>query len=429
MHDFRYKNGELCCEDVRLSGLAERFGTPLYVYSHKTVIDHYLKLKRAFAPVHPLICFSVKSNSNLSILRALVKKGAGLDIVSGGELYRAKKVGVDPQKIVYASVGKTRYEIEEAIKTGILFFNVESLEELISISEVAQRLRQEARVCIRVNPDIEAHTHRYITTGTLESKFGVDVETARIIFLNRLHFKSVKILGLHVHIGSQIVQSGPYLAALRRLFRLMGELRRIDARLEWLNIGGGLGIIYKDEKPQTADDFARSVLPFLRPLGVRVILEPGRFIVGNAGVLLARVIYVKDTPNKRFVIVDAGMNDLIRPSLYEAHHEILPLMKREEERGKRREERGERRKEKKADVVGPICESGDFLARDRVLPAFESGELLAVMSAGAYGFSMASNYNSRCRPAEVLVKGRKAYLVRSRETLADLTRLDKIIEL
>lgn len=418
MHDFLYNDGQLCCEGVRLGDLAGRFGTPLYVYSYKTIIDHYLKLKNAFSPMRPLICFSVKSNSNLSILRALVNKGAGLDIVSGGELYRAKKAGVDPKKIVYAGVGKTRGEIEEAIKTDILFFNVESLEELTLISEVAQRQRREARVCIRVNPDIDAHTHRYTTTGTLESKFGVDFATARIIFLNRSHFKGVRVLGLHVHIGSQIVQSGPYLAAIRRLTCLIGELRALGARIEWLNLGGGLGIIYKEERPQSAQEFAASVLPYLKPLGLKVILEPGRFIVGNAGVLLARVVYVKDTPNKRFVIVDAGMSDLIRPSLYEAHHEILPL----------KSSLAPRPSSVKTDVVGPICESGDFLARDRVLPAFESGELLAVMSAGAYGFSMASNYNSRCRPAEVLVKGRKAYLIRRRETFADLTRSEKMIE-
>jgi len=421
MHDFRFKNNELYCESVPVKELALKFGTPLYVYSRKTLIGHYKKLKKAFSELDPLICFSVKSNSNLTILKTLVDEGAGLDVVSGGELFRAKKAGIDAKKIVYASVGKTASEIEEAVRMGILFFNVESLQELGAISETATRLKKKARVCVRLNPNVDPHTHRYITTGTIESKFGVDFDTARIIFLNRENFKNVDICGLHIHIGSQITQVGPFLAALKRVASFVLEIKKMGACLEWLNIGGGLGIIYNKEEPQTADEFASKVKPILKKIGLRVILEPGRFIVGNAGILVTRVIYVKENTVKRFVIVDAGMNDLIRPSLYDAYHEILPL-RRSENQDPITEHR------KKSDVVGPICESGDFLAKDRDLPASDSGDFLAVMSAGAYGFSMSSNYNSRRRSAEVMVSGAKYYLIRSRETFDDLTRLEKVIK-
>lgn len=420
MHFFSYKKDELYCEDVRLSDLAERFGTPLYVYSQRTILDHYGKLKKAFASLKPLICFSVKSNSNLSILRLLVRNGSGLDIVSGGELYRALKAGVASERIVYAGVGKTRKEILDSLRAGILFFNVESLQELSLISEVATGLGKTARVCLRINPHVDPHTHRYITTGTIESKFGIDIEMARIIFFNRKNFRGVSLEGVHVHIGSQITQAAPFLAALRRILGFIDELKAKDIRVKWLNIGGGLGIIYKNEEPQTADAFARSVVPLLKKSGLNIILEPGRFIVGNAGVLLTRVIFVKDASAKRFVIADAGMNDLVRPSLYEAFHEIWPL---------HRGDRVRKTELKRADVVGPICESGDFLAKDRFLPLYEPGKILALMSAGAYGFSMSSNYNSRRRAAEVLVCGDRFELIRRREGLRDLSRGERIVEL
>lgn len=419
MHDFHYRDNRLYCENIEVAKLAAQFGTPLYVYSRHTIIDHYLKLKKAFADLKPLICFSVKSNSNLTILKTLVSRGAGLDIVSGGELYRAKKIGIDPQKIVYASVGKTEKEIKEAVRASIFAFNVESLQEMGLISDIAARLKKDARVCLRLNPNIDPHTHRYITTGTVESKFGVDFEMARIIFLNRNNFKRVKLVGLHVHIGSQITQVKPFLAALKRVCAFIDILKKMGVVLECLNIGGGLGIIYKDEKPQTAQEFASVVVPILKKTGFKIILEPGRFIVGNAGILVTKVIYLKDTSAKRFVIVDAGMNDLMRPSLYEAYHEIAPLDKN----------KFKDQALKESDVVGPICESGDFLAKNRELPCFESGDLLAVFGAGAYGFSMASNYNSRCRPAEVMVKGNHDYLIRRREVLADLTRQEKVLDL
>ena len=421
MHDFRFKNNELYCESVPVKDLALKFGTPLYVYSRKTLVGHYKKLKRAFSELNPLICFSVKSNSNLTILKTLVDEGAGLDVVSGGELFRAKKAGINPKRIVYASVGKTVSEIEEAVRMGILFFNVESLQELGAISEAATRLKRRARVCVRLNPNVDPHTHRYITTGTIESKFGVDFDTARIIFLNRENFKNVDICGLHVHIGSQITQVGPFLAALKRVASFVLEIKKMGPCLEWLNIGGGLGIIYNKEEPQTADEFASKVKPILKKIGLRVILEPGRFIVGNAGILVACVIYVKENTAKRFVIVDAGMNDLIRPSLYDAYHEVLPVVKPSVV--------SPQLSAKKSDVVGPICESGDFLAKDRDLPVPDGGDFLAVMSAGAYGFSMSSNYNSRRRAAEVMVKGSKFHLIRERESFEDLVRLEKVVNL
>ncbi len=418
MHHFSEdRNTELRCEQVRCADLAQRYGTPLFVYSRATLLDHLAKLQRALRPLEPLICFSVKSNSNLSLLKLLVDRGAGLDIVSGGELQRAKRTGVDPRKVVYAGVGKTGEEIAEALRWGILFFNVESLQELCRISDAAVRLKKTARVCVRVNPDIEAHTHRYITTGTAASKFGVDFETARLIFLNRGRFKNVRVLGLHVHIGSQITQAGPFRLALRRTLGLIRHLRGLGVEVSWLNVGGGLGIIYRNERPQTAREYAQVLLPLLRRQRLRMIFEPGRFIAGNAGILVTRVLYVKETPVRRFVVVDAGMNDLVRPSLYQAHHEIRPL-----------DGRGiDRKTLKETDVVGPICESGDFLAKERSLPAFQPGALLAVMSAGAYGMSMASNYNSRCRAAEVLVAGRRSYLIRRRETFADLVRCERMV--
>lgn len=405
MHDFRYKNNQLYCEEIKVEDLAKKFATPLYVYSYETVIGHYLKLKKAFQSLDSLICFSVKANSNLAILKALVDKGAGLDIVSGGELFRALQAGCDPKKIVYASVGKTATEIEKAIKTGILFFNVESLPELANINRIAKKVGKIASVCIRINPDVEPKTHHFITTGKITNKFGIDFDTAYKILLMSRNFTQINILGLHIHIGSQITQSAPFVSAIKKLVKFIQQLKNKGIDLGYLNIGGGLGIIYDKETPQTADKFAQRVLPFLRKTGLKIILEPGRFIVGNGGILVTKVLYLKATPKKKFVIVDAGMNDLIRPSLYGAFHQILPL----------RIAQAASRKAQKVDVVGPICESADFFAKDRKLPAIREGDYLAVMSAGAYGFSMSSNYNSRPRAAEVMVLKDKVFLIRKRE--------------
>ncbi|MDD2703320.1 MAG: diaminopimelate decarboxylase [Candidatus Omnitrophica bacterium] len=419
MHDFTYRGNLLYCEKVKVRDLAERYGTPLYIYSYHTLTGHFLKLRRAFSDIRPLICYSVKANSNLAILKALVEQGAGLDIVSGGELYRALKAGCPPERIVYASVGKTSSEIEEAIRRKILFFNVESLPELEHINRIAGKLKTRTKVAIRINPDVEARTHAFITTGKITNKFGIDLKTAHGILMLRGKFAHVDIAGLHIHIGSQITEGTPFAAAIRRVIVFIGVLRREGIALEYLNIGGGLGIVYSKETPQTADEFAGTVLPVLKKSGLKIIMEPGRFIVGSAGILAVKVLYVKKTPLKKFIITDGGMNDLIRPALYGAHHEILPLYVTHEH-----ENMGTR----KFDIVGPICESGDFFAKERPMPPVREGDFLAVMTAGAYGFSMSSNYNSRPRAAEVMVKGGRAYLIRSRETYPDLTAQEVIPE-
>ncbi|MFA4991860.1 MAG: diaminopimelate decarboxylase [Candidatus Omnitrophota bacterium] len=415
MHEFGYKRNNLYCEGVELGGLAKRYGTPLYVYSKKTLLDHYRKIKEAFRPMNPLICFSMKANSNLALCKALVKEGAGLDIVSGGELHKALKTGVSSKKIVYAGVGKTPEEIESAMRHRIFLFNAESVPELEMINKIAGRLGIRQDVAIRLNPDIKPKTHRYITTGHGQNKFGLDFGAARGVFLNRSRFGNISISGIHVHIGSQIVEAKPFVKALERVVSFIKELERRDVNIRWLNIGGGLGIIYSNERPQTAREYAREILPILKKVKAGLILEPGRFIAGNSGALLTRVTYIKETPAKNFAIVDAGMNDLIRPSLYEAHHEILPV---------RSLSFGAARGIRAYDVVGPICESGDFLGKARKFIDLKEGDLLAVMSAGAYGFSMSSNYNLRPRPAEVVVDGKKVRLARRRETYADLMRTE-----
>lgn len=416
MHEFGYKRGKLYCEDVKIQDLASRFGTPLYIYSYHTLVDHFLKLRNAFKQISPLICFSVKANSNLALLKALVDKGAGLDIVSGGELYRALKVQCPAERIVYASVGKTNTEIEEAIKRGILFFNVESIPELENINRISRKLGKITQVAIRINPDVAPKTHKFITTGKLTNKFGIDFKSVCQILLMRKALSNVRISGLHIHIGSQITESAPFVEAITKVAGFINNLKKKGINFEYLNIGGGLGIIYDRETPQTADRYARKVLPILKKTGLKIIMEPGRFIAGNSGILVTRVLYIKSTPKKKFVIVDAGMNDLIRPALYEAYHQILPL----------RVTGNGLRVTQKVDVVGPICESADFLAKERELPKLNEGDYLAVMSAGAYGFSMASNYNSRKRAQEVLVANDSWFIIRRREADKDLIRNELI---
>ncbi len=416
MHEFKYKQNKLYCENISLEDLVKDFGTPLYIYSYHTLISHFLKLRQAFKKINPLICYSVKANSNLAFLRALVKKGSGLDIVSGGELYRALKAGCAPGKIVYASVGKTEKEIEYAIRKGILFFNVESLSELEIINVISKKLHKTANVAIRINPDVEPKTHKYITTGKLTNKFGIDLRSARQILLMRRAFTNIKIAGLHIHIGSQITESSPYVEAVRKVVAFIGSLKKEGLFLEYLNIGGGLGIIYDKETPQTAKKFAQKVLPLLEKTKLKIIMEPGRFVCGNAGALVTKVLYVKNTPKKKFIIVDAGMNDLIRPSLYEAYHKILPLRNSSENI----------RQAERVDIVGPICESGDFFAKERLLPRLKEGDYVAIMGAGAYGFSMSSNYNSRRRVAEVMVVKDEPFVIRKRESYADLIRNELI---
>ncbi len=425
MHDFKYKNNELYCEALKISDIARKVSTPFYLYSYNTMLGHFHKLEKAFRVLNPIICYSMKANSNLSLCRALVKAGSGLDIVSGGELYKALLAGCEPKKIVYASVGKTEEEIRQAIAKQILFFNVESLPELELINKVAGDLGVSASVALRINPDVEPKTHSYITTGKLTNKFGIDFDTAYTILRRKDSLGHLRFNGLHIHIGSQIIQAQPYIQAIKKILSFIKKLKKETIHIEYLNLGGGLGIIYNKEKPQTADEFAKKIIPLLKGTGLKIILEPGRFIVGNAGILAAKILYIKKTPLKNFVITDAGMNDLIRPSLYGAYHEILPL--RNLPAGKAgMKDKG--RGTIKADVVGPICESGDFFAKDRYLKNVAEGDILAVMSAGAYGFSMASNYNCRLRPAEVMVKGNRFYITRKRESYLDLARKDVIPE-
>lgn len=396
-------------EGVPVEALARRYGTPLYVYSRTHLETRFAALAEAMAPVKPLICYSVKVNTNAAVIGAFAELGAGADVVSGGELYRARRAGVPPSRIAFAGVGKTREEIEYALRANILFFTVESEPELDRIADCARRLGRKARIALRANPDVDPETHHYISTGKAENKFGLDLRRIERAYRRAAARPALEIAGLHMHIGSQILNPAPYGHALERVAGLCRKLRARYPTFRYLDLGGGLGIQYQPgQRPLDPTRFARAVLPVMQDLGLSVVLEPGRFLVGNAGILVARVQYVKDGPSKKFIIVDAGMNDLIRPPLYQAHHEILPV----------RATRGT----VFGDVVGPICESADFLAQDRRLPAVREGDLLAVMSAGAYGFAMASNYNSRGRPAEVMVHGRRHALIRRREGREDLVR-------
>ena len=407
MHRFKYRGNSLYCENVSVARIAKKVGTPLYIYSKNTLLDHYRKLERALHEVTPLISFSVKSNSNLAVLKTLVEAGAGLDIVSGGELYRAKLVKANPKKIVYAGVGKKKDEILDAIRYGILFFNIESAEELELVNSSARRMGKKVNVAVRINPDVEAKTHKYITTGKGNTKFGVGFSVARDIFRSSWKYRNVRIKGVHIHIGSQILDPRPFRKAIAKVLNFLKENRIL---IEYLNIGGGLGIVYSQERAQTADSFAKRILSLVKKTGLKLILEPGRFISGNSGIMVARVLFRKKAGRKRFLIVDSGMNDLIRPSLYEAYHTIVPVTK-PGGAGK-----------KKYDVVGPICETGDFIAKERPLTALKQGDLIAVMGAGAYGYTMASNYNSRPRAAEVMVNGKKFSVVKKRETYKDLVK-------
>lgn len=414
MHDFKYKNGELYCEGVPVRTVAQRVGTPFYLYSSNTLASHFRAFDNAFAGVPHLICFALKSNSNSAVLRLLGREGAGADIVSGGELFRALRAGIDPKKIVYAGVGKRREELEYALKVGILMFNVESGEELLALDRAAKEMRAIARIALRVNPNIDAVTHAYITTGLKENKFGIPIEQALEFYQTAKGLANVEIVGVHQHIGSQITEIQPFVDALEKLVGFVRELKSAGIDIQYVNIGGGLGITYKDETPPLPKDVAQAIRPLLKDCGCTIVMEPGRAIVGNAGILVTSALYRKDSGEKRFLIVDAGMNDLIRPSLYEAYHDIRPVVE------------PAAAAEAVYDVVGPVCESGDFLARDRKMAEVQQGELLAVMSAGAYGFSMSSNYNSRPRAAEVLVKGSEYYVVRERETYSDLIKGEKV---
>ena len=413
MHFFDYHDDELCCEKIPLRHIAERVGTPCYVYSYNTLVRHFTVFDKAFEEVPHQICYSAKANSNLAILRLFGKLGGGADIVSGGELYRCLKAGIDPRKIVFSGVGKQEEEIEDAMKAGILMFNVESSQELQTINAVAGRMGTKAPVAIRVNPDINPKTHPYISTGLKKNKFGIDILRAPKAYRLASELPHLQVVGIDCHIGSQLIEVEPIVEALRKLKELVTDLRKQGFEIHYLDLGGGLGITYQDEEPPHPVEYAANVLEEAREFGCTLILEPGRVIVGNAGVLLTKVLYTKENEEKKFLIVDAGMNDLVRPSYYGSFHQIVPVRRMP-------------REETVADVVGPICESSDFLAKDRKIGRVLPGELLALMSAGAYGFSMSSNYNSRRRVPEVLVRDDQMFVIRARETYEDLTRGEAI---
>lgn len=413
MSSFEYRNGRLFVENMPVEEIVEKEGSPLYIYSKSALVERVRAYREAFAAHPTLVAYAMKANGNLAILSLLAKEGAGIDVVSGGELFRARKAGVPAEKIVFAGVGKSREEIAYALKEKILMFNVESQDELDHISEVAVSLGTQAPVALRVNPDVDPKTHPYISTGMKKSKFGIPVERAVAEYQRASTLPGIRIVGIHQHIGSQLTEISPFRDAFDRLLAFHGELSRAGIKVTHLDLGGGLGIRYRSEEPPSPADLAALVLPRIRDLGVTLVLEPGRSIVGNAGILVTRVLYRKNTAVKSFVIGDAGMNDLLRPSLYGAHHDLLPV----------REKKGETIK---GDLVGPICETGDFLATDREMPDFAAGDLIAVMSAGAYGFSMASNYNARPRPAEILVDGSSYRVVRDRESFDDLVRGERV---
>ena len=409
MHHFQHRNGELHVEDVPLREIATRVGTPCYVYSLATLRRHYRVFDEAFAHVPHLVCFAVKANGNLAVLRTFAREGSGFDIVSGGELFRALAAGADPGKIVFSGVGKTRDEMVAALRAGILMFNVESPAELDVLNACAGALGMRARIALRVNPDVDPQTHPYISTGLKKSKFGIHIERSLEDYRRARSLSHLEVVGVDCHIGSQLTTVPPFVDALERVRTLVERLQHEQFEIRYIDMGGGLGITYNDEKPPEPSEYAAAIAEGLRGLNVTLILEPGRVIVGNAGVMLTRVLYLKGTDEKNFVVVDGGMNDLIRPALYGSYQGIRAVVPRGGEG-------------LTADVVGPVCESGDFLAKDRDLPPLEAGDLLAVMSAGAYGFVMASNYNARPRPPEVLVDGKDFYVIRERETFDDLLR-------
>ena len=415
MHYFEYKGHELHCEKVPIHRIAETVGTPFYLYSYHTLKRHFTVFNEAFNGIPHLVCYSAKANSNLALLRLFVSLGGGVDIVSGGELYRALKAGADPQRIVFSGVGKRADEIDYALMSGILMFNVESSQELQLINDVAGRRGKKAPIAIRINPDIDPKTHPYISTGLKKNKFGIDIKMAMTAYRLAYQLPHVQVVGIDCHIGSQLVEAGPVVEALRKLKQLVENLREEGMEVRYLDLGGGLGITYADEEPPHPVEYASNILEEIRGFDCTLILEPGRVIVGNAGILVSKVLYTKENEEKRFIIVDAGMNDLVRPSYYGSYHQILPV-------------RQETRDEVVADVVGPICESSDFLAKERKIPNLHSGELIAVMSAGAYGFSMSTSYNSRPRVAEVLVRDDEIFIIRKREVYEDLVRGEEIPE-
>jgi diaminopimelate decarboxylase len=413
MHDFQYRGDELYGEEVPIETIAREVGTPFYLYSLNTLQNHFRAFQSAFSDVNHLVCFSAKANSNIAVLRIFVRMGGGVDVVSGGELFRAMKAGVSPDKIVYSGVGKRPDEIEYALEWPILMFNVESSQELVSMDRIAGKMGIKAPVALRVNPDVDPRTHPYISTGLKRNKFGINIQKSLDEYRLASTLPHVQVMGVSCHIGSQLTEVDPFVEALQRVKELVQRLREDGMNIRYLDMGGGLGITYNQEEAPHPTVYAEALLHELRGIDCTLILEPGRVIVGNAGILVTKVLYTKTGDEKNFIIVDAAMNDLIRPSLYGSYQRIQAVHKID-------------RSEIVADVVGPICESGDFLAKDRKLSQAEQGELLAVMSAGAYGFSMSSNYNSRPRAAEVLVDKDRFHVIREREDYDDLVRGEMI---
>ena len=412
MHHFQYKGRELYAEEVAVEEIVAKVGTPVYIYSHATLERHFKAMDDAFASIPHTICYSVKANSNLAVIKNFINLGGGVDIVSGGELYRSIKAGVDPTKVVYSGVGKKDDEIEYALNTGILMFNVESEQELTRISGIADRMRKKAGMAIRVNPDVDPQTHPYITTGLKNAKFGITIERAIEEYKRAKSLPGIEILGIDCHIGSQLTKVSPFVDAIKKLKNVINRLKEMGIALQYFDLGGGLGIQYNDEEPPLPADYGSAIIAETKDLGMHLIFEPGRNLVGNAGILAAKCLYTKQRDDKNFIMIDAGMNDLARPALYGSFHGIKPVINDQDG-------------VITADIVGPICESGDFLAKDREVPMFKQGDLMAFMSAGAYGFAMSSSYNSRPRVAEVMVKGDKFEVVRERETVEDLVKGEK----
>jgi len=413
MNYFHYKDNELWCEEVPVTDIAKAVGTPFYLYSQRTLKHHFRVFDGAFSGVPHITCFAVKSNSNIAVLRIFITEGGGVDIVSGGELYRALQAGVDTRKVVYSGVGKKVDEIEYALKLDILMFNAESSQELEVINSCAERLGKKAVIALRVNPDVDPETHPHISTGLKSNKFGIDIKKSLEEYRRARMLKHLDVKGVSCHIGSQVTKISPFLDALKRLKRLVRLLREDGMEIQYLDLGGGLGITYDKEDAPHPSEYAKAIINASKDLNCTFIFEPGRVIVGNAGILVTEVLFTKSNNGKNFIVIDAGMNDLVRPSLYDAYHQIQPVIEKE-------------REEIIADVVGPICESGDYLAKGRKIFRVERGELLAVMSAGAYGFTMSSNYNSRGRIPEVLVRDDKFFVIRKRECYADLIRGEEI---
>lgn len=410
---FNYKNETLFCEDLPIPHIAEKIGTPFYLYSKNTLLRHYERLDKSLEGIDHIICYAIKANPALAICKLLAEQGAGADVVSGGELWRALRVGIPPEKIVFNGNGKTTEELTAGLEADILMFNVDSESELVLLDKIAGGMRRKARVALRVNPDIDPKTHPYISTGLKENKFGVSIETALELYKEAAALSNIEVVGIHKHIGSQIVELSPFIDSLERIVTLRDELDRSGIGIRYIDMGGGIGITYNDENPPSFEEYVNAIRPSIEGSDRTLIIEPGRVLAGNAGILVTRVLHTKKSGDKNFIVVDAAMNDLLRPSVYGAYHRIIPVLRHKEGNGTI-----------EADVVGGICESTDFFARGRELPAVEPDELIAVMSAGAYGSAMSSNYNSRPLIAEVMVDGTRMQLIRRRQSYEEMVELE-----